>query len=162
MSTLSSDVLEAQFGPTELQVISQDDTRRFIATRATKTGQILELSRVIFRADAAAFGAVHKDIMNGASMGKAFRAHGLPFRREVHSTYAADVPALRQRFATDGQATVIVLTVVGGEDAAPYADILEIYSPAVAWPAARQQPDQDTVQRLAAFTSELSELAVNS
>jgi hypothetical protein len=137
----SSDVLEDQFGPTTLQVLRQDKTERLVCT-ITSDGRILELSWVRFNlAGAAAFSGVHQNVMAGKSIGKAFRDHGVPFRRRTRSVQrypSGKLPArISKLFEADGSATVVDVSVLAGSSGTPYADILEVYSPRVAWP---QQP----------------------
>ena len=135
---LSSDILEAQFGPTELTVLYQDETSRIICTKAKSGGQLLELSFVDFsRVGIEKFPEVHWVVTAGTSMGKAFRAAGVPFKRKEQ---LVDNPVLAahfgRQFGSAGAATVITVSILAGPDQTPYAEILEIYSPAVHWPSA--------------------------
>ena len=136
---LSSDILEAQFGPTELKVLYQDGASRIICARAKAGGQLLELSFVSFMTvGAAKFPEVHRTVTAGTSMGKAFRASGVVFKRqERHVDKQALAESFGRQFGGQGRATVIAVTILAGPDETPYAEILEIYSPAVSWPQAQ-------------------------
>jgi hypothetical protein len=115
---LSSDILEAQFGLTELTVLYQ------------------ELSFVNFsRAGATQFPEVHRAVTAGTSMGKAFRAAGVAFKREERPIASQALAARFGRlFGNEGAATVITVSILVGSDEMSYAEVLEIYSPAVRWP----------------------------
>jgi hypothetical protein len=147
---LSSDILEAQFGPTEVEILRQDAETRIICTKAVRTGQVLEISRVTFdRAGRAAFPVVHQAVMDGASMGKAFRQADIEFRRVVGSAYACDLPkTFRRWFGSSVNATVVDVAVLVGSDCLPYAEILEVYSPLVEWPRSVGQPTARQLKKL--------------
>jgi hypothetical protein len=132
---LSSDVLEAQFGPTELEILQQDAETRIICTKVRQTGQILELSHVTFSDEGrVAFPEIHQAVLAGESMGKAFRRADIKFRRVVHSAYTYDIPAsLAGQFGSRGQATIVNVSILIDTQTL-YAKILEIYSPQVHWP----------------------------
>jgi hypothetical protein len=152
---LSSDILEGQFGPTEVKVLLQDSRERVICTR-TADGRILELSRVSFKLRGMEeFADVHRQVRSGTSMGKAFRDNGISFRRVTHAAYklaAGRLPAVfSQRFGIGGPATVVDVSILVGPRDTAYADILEVYSPAVSWPAAARGPDRQAADRLRAF-----------
>lgn len=157
--TLSSDTLERQFGPTELGVLLQDGTGRVICTK-TPDGHILELSEVIFRAEGiAAFPNIHREVTGGASMGKAFKARGVAFRRVVHGAYRFSPPtAFSDRFGATKPATVIDVSILVGSGVTPYADILEIYSPEVAWNLKSSADDQAISKRVENFGKILDSL----
>lgn len=90
---LSSDILEAQFGPTRLEILRQDDASRVIRTIAIASGQVLEVSRVAFFAQgAAAFPDIHRAVLAGSSMGKTFSGRGVAFERQVRGTYRLQAP----------------------------------------------------------------------
>ncbi|HEY5442612.1 MAG TPA: hypothetical protein VIJ68_03675 [Candidatus Saccharimonadales bacterium] len=133
---LSSDILERQFGKTYLKVLSDDNEPRIICTRALDGDRVLEISSVTFTpAGAEKFPDAHRAVLAGESMGKVFREHGIPFRRNIQALYGYTLPANFERwFGESGQATIIDLTVVAGPDDTPYARILETFSPAVHWP----------------------------
>jgi hypothetical protein len=145
---LSSDVLEAQLGPTQIEVLKQSEAERIICTRVVETGQRLELSRVIFDPlGAKHFEHVHRQILEGQSMGKAFREADIAFsRREVSAQRVSLRPSLLEWFQADGPATVVNVAIYLGDKSTHYADIFEIYSPVVKWPSATaisdRQPDQ--------------------
>ncbi len=152
---LSSDILEGQFGPTEVKILLQDGLERIICTR-TPDGRILELSRVSFKLPGTEeFADVHSQVLSGASMGKAFRDNDIPFKRMTRAVYkcaAGRLPAVfRERFGVDGPATVVDVSILVGPRETAYADILEVYSPAVSWPAAAREPDGTAADRLQAF-----------
>jgi len=136
---LSSDILEAQFGPTEIAVLHQDETSRIICTKVIDGGQILEISRVTFDpAGIKAYAEIHRQVVAGMSMGKAFRQAGVDFRRQVHRTSQSELPpALRRWFGSTKKATTVEVSITVGPQALPYARILEVYSPAVRWPDLR-------------------------
>lgn len=158
MTDLSSDILEAQFGPTGLAVLSHDDRRRVISTLAG--GRALEFSLVTFDAGGKAeFAGMTHDMAAGMSMGKAFRKRGVPFERQTRGVYAYGMPpGFRGRFGGQGKATVVEVSIIAGRDAAHYADILEVYAPEVDWPqdAARLPPA--VKERLGDFDELLTEL----
>lgn len=152
---LSSDILEDQFGPTEVEVLLQDGLERVICTR-TADGRILELSHVSFKLPGTEeFAHVHRKVRSGASMGKAFRDNGIPFKRVTRAVYKSAAGRLpggfRERFGVDGAATVVDVTILVGPWDTAYADILEVYSPVVSWPAAARGPDRSAAERLLAF-----------
>jgi hypothetical protein len=133
---LSSDILERQFGPTELTVLYQGGTSRIICTKAKASGQVLELSFVNFtRAGAEKFPEVHRAVLAGTSMGKAFRASSVAFRRKERIVHSNDLAThFGRQFGGEGPATILEVTILAGPDKTPYAEILETYSPAVRWP----------------------------
>lgn len=157
---LSSDILEAQFGPTTLEVLWQDKKTRFITTKSTASGQLLELSWVTFsEAGIAAFPDIHAYVTAGASMGKAFSEKGLVFERQTRGTYhsAHLHPTLTQYFNKPGLATIVDVSVKVGTQKIPYADILEIYSPAVVWPAAAAKAPEAVAGKVEIFAALLAE-----
>jgi para-aminobenzoate synthetase component 2 len=120
---LSSDILEQQFGPTEVEILSQDDKSRTIRTKVIATGHVLEESHVVFdRAGITEFPLAHSDVLKGRSIGKAFRDRGIKFTRLEHGLNKADT------------GTVINVSILVGPHKTPYAEIVETYSPAVVWP----------------------------
>lgn len=133
---LSSDVLERQYGPTELEVMFQDEMTRIIAARAVGDGRVLEISRVVFAPDAAAnFPEPYQAMLAGESMGKAFRSRGFKFNREIKSAFTCDLPPAFDRwFGGTHDATVIDLAVRVGPNDTPLATVLETYRPEVKWP----------------------------
>ncbi len=153
---LSSDILEQQFGPTEIEILHQDKTTRIICTKTTEDQKILELSRVVFVAEGVALHpAVHQDILNGTSMGKAFRSDGTEFNREVRSAQKLSLPSkFTKYFKSEASATVVNVRILVGPNRVPYADIIEVYSPDVAWPSSPQVPD-NTQKVLKDFAEQL-------
>lgn len=140
--TLSSDILEQQFGPTEVEVLYQDATTRIICTRVSASLQALELSHVTFiQAGVDKFPATHQAVCEGASIGKTFRRDGVEFIREEQAAYRTTLPVHFGRFfGKDKAATAVVVSIFVGPDKTPYAKILEIYSPDVKWPHTAGQP----------------------
>ncbi len=135
---LSSDILERQFGPTELEILRQDDKTRITFTKAADSGRILEISQVTFHEEGiAAFPEIHREVVEGKSMGKAFAGHNIAFERQVRGACLYDQRVLpsgfTKRFGSSEPATVIDVSIAVGPGGAPYADILEVYSPGVSW-----------------------------
>lgn len=157
---LSSDILEAQFGPTAIKVLRQDAGKRVISTNAG--GLALEFSLVTLKGSAPAseaFADVRRDISAGMSMGKAFRGRGIPFKRRVRAVYSYELSdGFRRRFGGSGAATVVEVSVAAGQGAVPYADILEVYAPAVDWPESGPTPPPKTEASLSGFDKLLTEL----
>ena len=133
---LSSDILEEQFGPTQVDVLLQDDQTRIIRTRVVATGQILEASRVTFDSKGVkAYPKIHKTVVAGQSMGKAFRDTGIAFVRKTESVASQKVPAVfAEQFKNTQPATVVAVTILVGPKKTQYAQILEVYAPEVKWP----------------------------
>lgn len=154
MPLLSSDILERQFGPTEVEILRQDDTTRIICTK-TASGQVLELSQVVFHQQGIArFPDIHREIVTGKSMGKTFAAHDVSFERQVHSAckYDRALPAgFTERFGASEPFTVIDVSILVGPDATPYAGILEVYSPEVSWQLASGEVTEAMAGRIRAF-----------
>jgi hypothetical protein len=158
---LSSTVLERQFGPTELEILKQDEGGRIVCTKVVETGQILELSQVVFQPEGiAAFPEIHREVLAGTSMGKAFAEDGMPFHRDIHASYRYDhriLPAVfAKRFDSGEPPTVTDLSVTVGPDATPYASILEVFSPRVnPWELTGGEMGEAIVDRLEVFGAEL-------
>ncbi len=133
---LSSDVLESQFGPTKLVVISQDQKYRVIETVEKKNNTVLEVSFVTFNLDAiGTYLDIHQKIIDGSSMGKAFREAGIKFIRDVRSiSHNSAAPHIQNRFGRDGLATIIEVDILIGPDKLQYCHINENYNPMVVWP----------------------------
>jgi len=136
---LSSDTLEAQFGPVTIAILSQTDQHRIIATRMVATGQVLEYTEVSFDpAGIAAYPQVHQQIRAGTMMGKAFRAAGVDFVRETRSTdrQATLTPEQAKLFGVTATSlgTQVKLDVFVGPHHTHYAHLIELYSPVVTWP----------------------------
>jgi hypothetical protein len=132
---LSSDILEHQFGPTSLKILHQDDKIRVIQTIVTKTNQILELSLVRFIPDGVtAFPDIHRQIVAGQSMGKAFRDNDITFQRIEQCACRTSAPlAFAKIFGTKDMTVVSVQAIVGPAKT-PFAQITETYSSVVQWP----------------------------
>lgn len=150
---LSSDILERQFGPTNVQILYQDDVSRSICTKVIATGQVIELSRVTFlQPGLKAFPKVHAMIVAGQSMGKAFKTQNIPFRREAHVAFQFDLPdGFRRYFKSLGLASVVDVSIFVGQQKTPYAKILETYSPAVSWPGFEGSPADDHLLQIQLF-----------
>jgi hypothetical protein len=131
---LSSDILEQQFGQTELNIIKQTPEYRIIQTVAKKDSAVLELSFVTFdRTDA--FPIVHAQVLKGSSMGKAYHASGIEFERDIKSVSKLPVPiSLQNYFQQKGLSTIVEVSILVGQDHVHYCDIIEIYHPSVKWP----------------------------
>jgi hypothetical protein len=140
--SLSSDILEQQFGPTEITVLYQTGSLRVICSRVVSSGQVLELSLVNFvEAGVNEFSATHKSVLDGKSMGKAFRADGIKFMRREQAAYHYALPSnFTNWFSQDGEATMVAALIMVGPDQTAYAKILEVYSPAVKWPRLHGKP----------------------
>lgn len=137
MSTkLSSDILEEQFGPTVLDVVYQDDTRRIIQTRSASDNRILELSYVRFDLSGAhAFAQIHQKVRAGMSMGKAFREAEVQFARETAAVFRSQVPVIfQEKFTTTDMPWITNTNIVVGPTPVHYAAVLEMYHPVVQWP----------------------------
>lgn len=135
MGFLSSDILEAQFGPTRIEVLFQNNDQRVIQTLST-SGQVLEISLVDFDpVGTAAYSAVHQLIIQGTSIGKAFQSADILFHRRILSVVQREIPAvLAERFGSQNPASVVRVGIYVGEKNVHYADIFEIYHPEVTWP----------------------------
>jgi hypothetical protein len=133
---LSSDILEEQFGPTKIEILLQGSDTRTICTKVIASGQVLEVSRVRFMGPGRAeFPDIHQEVIEGESMGAAFRNHRVSFRRITHSIEQQPLSAnLQKLFDSNSQGTVVKVSIVVGDQQTPYAEIMETYSPFVAWP----------------------------
>jgi hypothetical protein len=147
---LSSDVLERQFGPTELEVLYQAAGTRIIRTLAADSRQSLELSLVAFvQAGVEEFPGTHQAVIGGASMGKAFRADGIGFVRQEKAAYRYALPVSFERFFGSREpATVVAVSVLAGPNKTPYAEILETFSPAVRRPCQAGQPTDGQLAKI--------------
>lgn len=151
---LSSDILEAQFGPTSIDVLHDTEQERLIATTVVSSGQRLELSHVHFRQNNDEFQAIRQAMTQGMSMGKAFREAGVAFERAKQQVEQVALPASLQRwFLIAGEATLVTVTILAGDKRLPFADIFELYSPAVTWPEPAHRSKRQ------AITDELAALA---
>lgn len=132
---LSSDILEQQFGPTRLQIITQRHLERIICT-LDASGQRLELSYVHFLpAIVEQYTEIYQQIETGKSVGKAFREAGVAFRRDDQSTQSLALTAtLAKWFGQQGQATAVQTRIYVGDQRLHVADIFELYNPTVTWP----------------------------
>ena len=145
---LSSDILEQQFGPTVIEILYQDAHTRVICAKSKKTELVLELSRVEFiKSGTHEFPQIHQEIVEGTSIGKAFRAHAVTFVREVKNTYQCTLPDNFLRwYGNSGPATVVSVSVLVGPKKSLYANILETYSSEVRWPYPHTIPTNDQLQ----------------
>lgn len=136
-SLLTTDIMEAQFGPVEASVLFQDERRREVVVRVRRTKQVLEFARVTFApAGAAAYPAIDRRIRGGALMGKAFRDAGVEFRRRQEPPARRELSGrLRELFAAgDGPGLCVSASILVGPEELPYAENRETYSPAIEWP----------------------------
>jgi F0F1-type ATP synthase delta subunit len=133
---LSSEILEEQFGPTRLVILKQNSKQRIIETLAKDTKQVLELSVVTFdQENIHTFQEIHKKVIAGTSIGKAYKQAGVSFTRKVNSTVRTILPAvLEAEFNQKGLTTIVEVDIYVGKQKIHYCHILEIYSPDVAWP----------------------------
>jgi hypothetical protein len=160
--TLSSDILEKQFGPTEITVLYQDASTRIICTRTVADGHVLELSRVVFMPGARDFPETHRAVLDGLSMGKAFRADGIEFRRHVNASYRRSLPAaFKKWFGRGSPATVVAVSILVGPAKTHYADIMETYSPDVRWPHLGGQPTNEHLENIKRLEEFLDEQAAD-
>lgn len=126
-TTLSSDILEQQFGPTTVRILHQDENLRLIQTIAVQYGHVLELSLVRFMSEGVkAFPEAHAAIRAGESMGKAFRNRSIEFTRQEEFAVKHDV--------SGSMATVVGVMILVGPNKIPYARIVETYNKTVKWP----------------------------
>lgn len=142
---LSSDILNAQFGPTSIRIIFQDEEERVIQTLAAD-GRVLELSYVQFHASGVhQFPETTKRIRSGASMGAAFSTAGISFTRQTRCVVKIpSTDTIRQLFKDDSNMWCVLVDIVVGDKQIPYASIVEFYNPIVLWP---QQPTRPTLQQ---------------
>jgi hypothetical protein len=134
---LTTDVMEAQFGPVEAEVVSQDEHNREVIVRVSETGQVLEYARVRFKSPGVeAYPEVDRSIRAGALMGKEFRNAGIAFRRRQGPPVRRKLSArLQTLFGTDEPYGLgIMASILVGPDELSYAENYETYSPAIEWP----------------------------
>ena len=143
MPKLSSDILEAQFGPTSVKILLQNEGLRIIQT-VTENGRVLETSLVRFLPEGVrAFPEVHAAIRAGQSMGKAFKEHGIKFVR-------SELFACKYRGVT-----VVGVTALVGPLKLPYAQITETYISDVVWPKYFGQLTEQAIKDVA-YLAELT------
>jgi len=154
---LSSDILEQQFGPTELVIVSQNKKHRIIRTIATQSHAVLELSIVTFDTiNTTLFPEIHKQILQGSSMGKAFKDAGIKFVRDVHFVTRSVIPAnIQTIFASQDSATIIDVDILIGPDKTHYCHITEIYNPIVSWPKSDKPQSPNVEQTLSQISKML-------
>ena len=147
---LSSDILEQQFGPTELVIVSQNKKHRTIQTIATQSHAVLELSVVSFdRMNTILFPEIHEQILQGSSMGRAFKNAAVDFFRDVHFISHSAVPAnIQTIFTNQNAATIIDVDILIGPDKIHYCHITEIYNPIVVWPISSKPRSLNVEQAL--------------
>lgn len=155
---LSSDMLESQFGPTFVDVLFQQEDRRVIQT-STQNGPALELSYVQFDPQGTpAYPTVHQSVRGGVSMGKAFRAAGVPFQRVVVSVMRFPVSMnMAARFARSDPAWALNVDILVGDNI-HYATITELYSAAVQVPYAITPPDAQLIRNIGQLVDILDNL----
>ncbi|HZL08226.1 MAG TPA: hypothetical protein VFC50_03470 [Candidatus Dormibacteraeota bacterium] len=157
---LSSEILEKQFGPTELNILYQDGAARIITTSAKSNGQVLEISRAQFiPAGISKFPNVHQAVLAGTSMGTAFRSAGITFVRQQQAAYKYDLSAnFEYLFGEDGPATIVIVSILVGPEQTPYAEILETYSPVVQWPNLQGVPTDEQLDSIKSLNGFLAEI----
>jgi hypothetical protein len=128
-------VLESQFGPTKIEILYQVDSTRVIATKTIYSEKVLELSLVEFITSGVdTFPEIHKEILLGKSIGKAFKDSGIEFYRNTHHEYKLILSdKIQNIFTSDRPSNVVDVTINVGPNRIPYARILEAYSPDVIW-----------------------------
>jgi len=131
----SSDVLESQFGPIKIEILYQVDSTRVIATKTIYSEKVLELSLVEFiKSGVDTYPEIHKEILLGKSIGKAFKDSGIEFYRNTHHEYKSILyDKIQNIFTSDRPSNVVDVTINVGPNRIPYARILETYSPDVIW-----------------------------
>jgi hypothetical protein len=167
---LSSDFLKDHFkGKLGLKVLYAEGNQRISQTLAQETGQVLELSYVVFdQAGIRKFPDVHAIVLSGVSMGEAFQAMGIPFypkRDPSQDIFTHDLPpGFRRRFGEEleGPGTVIDAVVTVGAHLTPYARILETYSPAVPWGPYQNRLSNEQLGRLDLFDRLLTSLKTSA
>jgi hypothetical protein len=148
---LSSDILEQQFGPTDLHIVQQTDSYRIIQTIDRSDKSVLELSFVTFDT-ATTYPAIHQAVQSGASMGKAFRDGNVPFVREIQSVRWSNMPKkLQSYFSSSEPVTIVEVSIFVGPEHAHYCDIVEVYHPHVSWPQSPTIDDTTLPQTLLTF-----------
>ena len=157
---LSSDVLEEQFGPTKVDVLYQDSENRIITTRALSDDKVLELSWVKFDSlSEKHYPNIHRDILGGKSIGKAFRDMKVEFNRKQSEITKLSLPPLfKDFFKTSGPATVVSVAIYVDADKIHYCDILETYSPIVKWPGKTISTSENVSRQIEAFSQRLGDL----
>ncbi|TAL14618.1 hypothetical protein EPN95_02340 [Patescibacteria group bacterium] len=155
---LSSDILEKQFGPTELVIIAQNANYRLIKTIAKKNQTVLEISFVRFDTpNINIFADVHQTVLRGSSMGKAFTDAGVQFVRTPRSVDHIEVlPDIQSLFGHVGLATIVTVDIFVGPKKVHYCHITEIYSPLVAWPDIKTPKSSHINQTLLEISTLLS------
>lgn len=132
---LSSDFLEEEFGPTELEVLywNEDTLTRVSCTKVIETGQVVEVSLVVFDPrGTATYPEVHQTVLDGASMGKAFRAAGIRRHRETKSAYAYHLPEVFGHWFGSEEVGIVANTMFSvGPEHTPYAELLETFTSSV-------------------------------
>lgn len=146
----SSDILESQFGKTDIEIIHQDSNQRVICTKAIQSGKILEYSIVQFIKDGIdAFPRIHQEVLSGQSMGKAFTSVGIEFTRNTHDMYKFKLPGnIQKKFGSMLSSNVVDVTIELGPSKIPYARILETYSPDVVFADSNKKPTEEQLKKI--------------
>ncbi len=157
---LSSDILEQQFGPTEVKILYQDNNRRIISTKVIASKQILELSEVKFMQKGIdAYPEIHRAVVGGKSMGKAFRNQGIAFTRQTNvATEKVLSSSFNTKFRSNGASTIVDVSIFVGASRVPYAQILETYSPDVVWTEKKTMPTKKLLAKVQVFDQFLQKL----
>lgn len=157
---LSSDVLESQFGPTRIEILYQNETERIICTKTNADNKILEVSCVKFNHEGVyKFPAIHREIIKGRSMGKAFRDESVLFKRNEKYSCRKELPALFESwFGSTSSATIVAVDILVGAEKTHYATIMELYHPDVQWPNASDGIPNNLDKDLDEFAQKLANL----
>lgn len=148
---LSSDILEQQFGPTDLHVLQQTDSYRIIQTINRSDKSVLELSFVTFD-KTTTYPAIHQAVRSGTSMGKAFRDANVEFVREIRSVRWSNMSEkLQSYFSSSKPVTIVEVSIFVGTEHIHYCDIIEVYHPSVSWPQPPTTDDTTLPRTLVAF-----------
>lgn len=131
-SYLVSDLLEEQFGSCNIEILSQDERKRLVAV--SSAGRVIEIAYTKFVQNGVkAFPEVHQTIIDGESMGRAFKIKNVDFYREVRLSKIYPVSGLiAGYFGNENQSLrLIVVDIYVGAMKAHYAQITEIFAPDV-------------------------------
>ncbi len=137
-STLHTDKLEAQFGPTHIEIIRHNDAERVVNI---VDGQGICRTHAITwftesnKHDDPEFNAAAEEIKNGGSLGKIFREHGYAIEKKPLTHGNVLIPDwLKGLFQMDKETAnfrIYEFIAVGGDKIShPYGVVCEIDSPA--------------------------------
>jgi hypothetical protein len=159
---LSSDILESQFGPTQVKILFQDENSRIIQTVAQASGKILEVSWVVFnKTGIEAFPTIHRAILEGGSIGKCFVQENILFKRDSLEVTQLLLPShFSNWFGSSKPAHMVDVGIYVGYQNTPYCRILETYSPSVKWPEAVSAPSISIQNKIGKFSRLLHNLSI--